>query len=290
MISTRLRYHRPDTVEDAAQLLAAHAGDAAVIGGGTMVLPLMTRDEISVSHAVDLRGAGLTGIETSGEGVRIGSMVTYSDALDSRLVALELPLLSQMASVITGGSQLRNQATLGGAAAYANPSSDVPGVLVALEATFTVCGSAGRRSVAAADFFVGAYSTAMEPGEVLEAFTIRPREGRYGYGKIKLSEGSWPIATASACLAPTGPQGSVTVGAVEAVPFTVDISSAMDEAGQVDLSVVDALVLDRVRQPWEDVLADGDYRRAIAGVVARRAVHSAQQRSISNPTDKGSTP
>ncbi|MDQ7904633.1 FAD binding domain-containing protein [Phytohabitans sp. ZYX-F-186] len=266
MIRTSLRYHRPATPEESTAILVEYAGDVVVLGGGTMILPMMHRAEVEAGHIVDLRGLGLATVTEEGRYVRIGAMVTYGDLLDSDVVAREAPLLRRMAGAITGGNQLRNLATAGGAACYGNPSSDVPAVLVALGATMCLHGPAGERRVPAAEFFVDAFRTAVGGGEFLMWMEVPRLVVEVGYHKLKLCEGSGPIVTAA--VVRDGGRTIATVGAASVTPLRFDLTSCVDSG----VDTVDELIRDGVVNPWTDVLADGRYRRDVAGAVVRRAV------------------
>jgi carbon-monoxide dehydrogenase medium subunit len=272
MIRTALRYHRPGTPGEASALLAEHAGDAVVLGGGTMLLPMMGRAEITARHVLDLRGLGLDTITEHTGHVEIGAMATYRHLLTSPILARRVPLLPRMAAGVTGGEQIRNLGTIGGSACFANPSSDVPAVLVALGATLRLHGPAGYRDAAAADFFHGAFATDLADGEFLASLLVPHRRGRTGYHKLKLCEGSWPIVTAVATVDPERDRAEVTVGAALAVPVRIELTTLLDGDGGLDLGGIDALVRHRIDDPWSDVLADGAYRREVAGAIARRAV------------------
>jgi aerobic carbon-monoxide dehydrogenase medium subunit len=261
MIRGNLRYHRPSAVSEAAALLAEHAGDIGPLAGGTQLLPRMNRDEIRLGHVVDLSGLGLSGIGVQGGEIEIGAMVTYADVLASAELREAVPLLVKMAGGITGGAQLTRQATLAGSACLNFPGSDIPGVLVALDARIRLAGPAGTRDIPAAEFLLGAERTDIRPGEFVTSFVVG-RAPKAGYCKVKHATGSWPIATASAV---PGDDGAVTItlGAVQAVPVRFSIADRDDIPGLVRTLVTD---------PWSDVLAPGSYRAAIAGVVARRAL------------------
>jgi carbon-monoxide dehydrogenase medium subunit len=271
VIRADLRYHRPSTPGEASGLLAEHVGDAVVLGGGTMLLPMMGRAEITARHVVDLRGLGLDTVTEHAGHVEIGAMATYRHLLTSPLLAHRVPLLPRMAAGITGGEQIRNLGTIGGSACFANPSSEVPAVLVALGATLRLHGPAGYRDIAAADFFHGAFATDLSDGEFLTSLHIPHRRGRSGYHKLKLCEGSWPIVTAVATVDPERDRAEVTVGAALAVPVRIALTTLLDGDGRLDLGGIDALVRSRIDEPWSDTLADGAYRREVAGVIARRA-------------------
>jgi CO/xanthine dehydrogenase FAD-binding subunit len=176
-----------------------------------------------------------------------------------------------MADGITGGAQIRNQGTIGGSACFANPSSDVPACLVALGARLRLHGRDGSRTVDAADFFVDAFRTALRPGELLADIVFAVPSGAYGYSKLKLNESSWPIATAVAAREPGGAGAWVTLGAVHRRPLRLDVTSLNGADAHQAAGGLDELTRSALEDPWSDVLAPGEYRRDVAGTVARRA-------------------
>lgn len=276
MIRTDLAYHAPQHALEACSLLAEHGDDAAVLGGGTMLLPSMGRAERTHQHVVDLRRLGISGVTTTTEFTVIGAMTTYSTVLDSELDGVAA-LVQLASSGITGGRQIRNQGTVGGSASYASPASDMPGVLVAAEAQFVLEGSTGTREVSAGSFYTDAFVTTRRPDEYLSVIRLARRPVRVGYYKLKLSESSWPIATGSAVVELKDGQvvsATVTLGGVCATPFTVDVAGLLDESGVLSGrdGELDELVDASMGDPWDDELAPGSYRRQVAGVVARRAL------------------
>ncbi|MFI9450809.1 FAD binding domain-containing protein [Amycolatopsis sp. NPDC052450] len=275
MIPTRFEYVAPRTVAD---VVAALDGDSRVLAGGTWVVPEMGRAESHPRRVVDLRRAGLATISVGGSRLCLGAMCTYSDLLASRDVAHHAPLLHTMASGVTGGVALRNQATIGGSVAAARPQSDVPATLVALRADAIVAGPSGSRRVRAAELFLDAGQTTLAVDEVITGFEV-PSERRTGHGYVKLKRGgsSWPIATAAALLrlddAGRCEAVRLVLGGIEAVPLTVDLSVMVGlRVGDKELDAAAAHTVAALSAPWTDVLAPGEYRAAVAGPVARRAL------------------
>jgi CO/xanthine dehydrogenase FAD-binding subunit len=267
VIKNRFQYLAPGSVEEAATLLAASPGDTEVIGGGTWVVVEMTAGDRDPKRVIDLKNAGLRFVKEEDGTVVIGARATYTDVVRSDAAKL-LPALVAMAAGITGGGQLRNRGTLGGSACYGNPSSDVPGLLVGLGATLTVRSTAGSRQVAAADFFTGPLQTALQPGEILESMAIPVPVGmKQGYYKFKVAESSWPICTGTALVAADG-TARVTIGAANARPVTVTGSAA-------DLDGLARAAEAAITSPFSDSLAAGEYRKQIAGAIAKRAVKAA---------------
>lgn len=282
MISRRFDYHAPHSLDQAVALLDKANGDAEILGGGTWVVPEMTHGERRPAHVIDLRNAGIGGVEADVGGITIGATTTYSTLQSDPLVLERAGLLSTMAVGVTGGAQVRNQATIGGSACYATPSSDAPGALVGLDARMRLVSSGGVREVDAVDFFQGAFEADIRDGEILSEIVIPepPANPRWGYYKLKLVESSWPIATA-ACVLGMDDGGSVAsarvaVGGVNTKPYVVDsselIGRSVDQAaGAAIAEAARALATD----PYSDVLASGEYRQQVSGVVAKRALLAA---------------
>jgi CO/xanthine dehydrogenase FAD-binding subunit len=279
---TGLAYHAPKSVEETVALLSDSGGDARILAGGTWVVPELTQGAVMPALLVDLGRAGLGGIRPTEGGLAVGATATYSDVAASSTVLERAPLLATVAAAITGGQQIRNQGTLAGSACYALPSSDVPACLVALDARMHLVSHRGTREVAAESFFVDAYVTDLRAGEVLTEILVpgQPVAASFGFYKLKLCQSSWPIATAACVVAVDGSgvcsSARIVLGGVAAVPTLVSgewlVGAPLDTAAlrRLALETEEAVV-----EPWEDVLADGEYRRSIAGVVARRALEAA---------------
>jgi carbon-monoxide dehydrogenase medium subunit len=272
-------YVAPSSVEDC---VAALTDGGRVLAGGTWVLPELSRSESRPSRLVDLRRAGLRGITAVPGGLSLGPMTTYADLLASPLVAEHVPMLVTMAGGITGGWALRSQATVGGSLMSARPSSDVPGALVAGGALARVAGPDGERVVPVAELLTGAMRTSLSPGELLIGLELPATTGGgTGYVKIKRGGSSWPIATAAAVLrcddAGVCTSAVLVLGGVSATPVRVDAAAVL--VGRVPdaaaLAEAAARAAAAVTDPYDDVLAPGSYRAAVAGPVARRALTQA---------------
>jgi carbon-monoxide dehydrogenase medium subunit len=161
------RYHAPRTAEEAISLLAEHGEDARPLAGGQSLMPLMNLRIVRPAVLVDLnRVEGFDRIEAEGDVLIFKPMVRQRDAELSPLVRARCPLVAQALS-LAGPDTVRNRATVGGTLAHADRTAELPGVAAALDAEFLVEGPLGRRTVPAADFFLGDLTTAVEPGEML---------------------------------------------------------------------------------------------------------------------------
>lgn len=279
MIGHYFDFHQPRELDEAVALLAAFREDAAVLGGGTMLVPSMSANLVCPGHLISLGALGLNEIVLADTHLRIGAMTTYAQLLASPLVARHAPLLAAMTAQVTGGASILNQGTLGGAASFANPSSDAPGCLAALEAVFELRSSRGVRHVAAREFFIDAFCTARRADELLTGIRL-PLDSTLvacQYQKYKASASSWPIVTV-ACSLHRGEQISVrvAVGAAGCRPayrrFVIDEQALLAPDAFIEQAGVSAL--DLVGDGWSDELADADYRRAIVPGVVKRHVRA----------------
>ncbi|SAL00337.1 molybdopterin dehydrogenase [Caballeronia fortuita] len=275
MIGRRFEFHLPRNLDEATALLASFGADVSVLGGGTMLIPSMSANLMLPAHVMSLASLGLDDVTLEEAHLRVGSMATYAKLLASPLVARHAPLLAAMAAQITGGASIVNQGTLGGSASFANPSSDAPGCLSALEAVFELRSAQGVRCIPAHEFFVDAFRTAKRDDEFLAGILL-PLDSTLvacRYQKYKASSSSWPIVTV-ACSLHRGEQTSVrlAVGAAGRRPayrhFVIDDPAP----GQIDelIERAAACMLDLVGEGWSDELADAEYRRAVVPGVVKR--------------------
>lgn len=282
MLRSGFDYVSPGSEDELTEVLREAAGDIAILGGGTMLIPEITHGKSTPATVVDLSRCGLTGCYAEGDDVIVRAMTTYSQLSRSRTAKDMAPLLTELASGITGGPQIRNRGTVGGSAAYANPSSDIPGSLVALDATLRLLSPDGVREVPAIDFYRAAFSTVRRRDEVLLELVLPSAEGRHvGYVKFKLAQSSWPIVTAATVLDAAG-HLRVGVGGVCEAPFVVTPPRPDDgvEDPEWREAVRDEVAahLADTGEAWSDVLADAAYRQRIAPAVISRSVAIALER------------
>jgi carbon-monoxide dehydrogenase medium subunit len=162
-------YHRPRTLGEALDLLAAHADTAKIIAGGQSLVPVMNMRLAAPAELIDVNGLpGLAGISEKGAWVEVGALTRHYQLAESALVRSRCPLLAQAAETI-GHYAIRQRGTMGGSLAHADPTAQLPLVAVTLNAEIDVASSRGRRTVRAADFFLSIMTTALEPDEVIVA-------------------------------------------------------------------------------------------------------------------------
>jgi carbon-monoxide dehydrogenase medium subunit len=269
MLLREVEYARPSSVGDALSLLAANEGARALAGGQTLINVMKAR-AASPDALIDLNALDeLRAIRTGRDGLELGAMATYTQLTASSEVDVTRPIVAEVAATIAD-VQVRNRGTIGGNLCSNDPTNHLPPLMVALDARMTIAGPGGEREVAAAEFFLGVYLTAVGPGELLTRVTIPAPEGA-GDGFAAATIGKDGTCIVSAAAVVRSGRARLALGAVSAVPVAVEA-----EAGSVG-DAVRALALD----PPSDVHASADYRRHLAGVLAERAVHQAADRARS---------
>lgn len=199
MIPPRFDYVRPPDLEAALRVLKDREGEAKLLAGGFSLIPLLKLRLAQPGVLVDLRDVGgLDAIVETESELRIGGRVTHRRISEDPTVTARYPLLHD-ASLVIGDPQVRNWGTIGGSCAHADPSADWPAVLIAARATI-VCRSAdGDRAIAAREFFLDTFSTAIEPTEILTEVRVpRPGAGSGGaYEKTERKAGDFATAAAA---------------------------------------------------------------------------------------------
>jgi carbon-monoxide dehydrogenase medium subunit len=172
MKASAFSYARATSVSNALELLHAHGDRAKVLSGGQSLMPAMNLRLISPELIVDIGElTELRGIAVTGRSVRIGALTRHVDLARSDEIAAHAPLLAEAIAHVAHPA-IRNRGTLGGSLAHADPASELPACMVALNATIIVRGQAGERRIAAQDFFTGIYETALSPEELLVAVEL----------------------------------------------------------------------------------------------------------------------
>lgn len=280
MIPVAFDYVRPGSVDEAVAALAAGGDDAKVLGGGQSLMPVLRLRMAGPSVVVDCsRIDEMKGIREEGDSIVIGAGTTHHTVMTNSLVQQHLGLLAK-ATASVADPQIRHRGTLGGALAHADPAGDQPGVALALDATFSIAGPGGRRSVSAADFFLDYFTTAVGPDEVLVDVRF-PRYTGWGshYEKFNRTAQAWAIVGAAACVRMDGGRiAEARIGLTNVAPRPVRAHSV--EAALVGASDAAAIAAACATaadgtSPTTDIHADGEYREHLARVLTKRAVMKA---------------
>jgi aerobic carbon-monoxide dehydrogenase medium subunit len=172
MKASAFSYARATSVVNALELLATHGDRAKVLSGGQSLMPAMNLRLISPEWIVDIGGlTELRGIAVTGDVLRVGALTRHVELARSPEIAAHAPLLTEAIAHVAHPA-IRNRGTIGGSLAHADPASELPACMVALNATIIVSGPAGERRIAAGDFCTGIYETVLLPQELLIAIEL----------------------------------------------------------------------------------------------------------------------
>ncbi|MBR0679216.1 xanthine dehydrogenase family protein subunit M [Roseomonas eburnea] len=257
-------YHKPATVADAVKLLADP--DAKAISGGHTLLPALKHRLNKPSALVDLSGiAELKGIRKVGNAIVIGALTRHVEVATSAEVKAAIPALAYMADHI-GDVQVRNRGTMGGSVSNNDPAADYPAAVLGLGATIHT----SSRKIAADDFFLGMFTTALEPSEILTAIEF-PIPEKAGYAKMKNPASRYVMAGVFVAKTAGGVRVAVN-GAGPCVFRQADMEAALAANWSVD-------AVAGVKQAADDLNSDihgsAEYRAHLVTVMAKRAVAAA---------------
>jgi carbon-monoxide dehydrogenase medium subunit len=196
MKASAFSYARATSVANALELLVAHGDKAKVLSGGQSLMPAMNLRLISPELIVDIGEiTELCGMAATGGVLRIGALTRHVDLLRSSEIAAQAPLLTQAVTHIAHPA-IRNRGTIGGSLAHADPASELPACMVALNATIVVRGQTGERRIAAEEFFTGIYETALSAQELLIAVEVpaKPENSACFFHEFARRHGDYAVA------------------------------------------------------------------------------------------------
>ena len=282
MIPTAFDYHRASSVDDALKAMAAAGGNAKFVAGGHSLVPLMKLRLSEPGVLIDIaRIPELAGIREKGGQIEIGAGTVHHAVATSKLLQDKCPVVSDAASTI-GDTQVRNRGTIGGSLAHADPSADMPAVMVALDADIVLRSAGGERSVKAASFFQDLFTVDLKPGEIITAVRFAPVKSA-AYAKLYQKASHYAIVGIAAVLdLKGGTIQSARIGLTGATTHAVRLGKLEQAlAGQTKdtiekISAGAGAELDSVNS---DLHASEEYRRAMVGVFAKRAILAALARA-----------
>jgi carbon-monoxide dehydrogenase medium subunit len=286
MIPAGFDYHAPRSVADAIKLLGDLGPDAKLLAGGHSLLPMMKLRFAAPSALIDLgKIAALRGITQVGSEIHIGAMTTENDLLRSALLAEKVPLLVEGAGWIAD-PQIRYKGTIGGDISHGDPGNDHPALMLALDASFVLTGPKGERVVKADGYFLGLYSTLLEPDEILTQIRLPvPAAGSgWSYQKLKRKTGDFATAATAVLLQMKGTSVAKVNIALTNVAAT-PLKATAAEAALVGKPISDATLNEVARlamdlcDPTPDQRGDADYKTAMCGEMTRRALQAAAARA-----------
>jgi aerobic carbon-monoxide dehydrogenase medium subunit len=280
-----VEYERATSVDDALRLLERYGDEARLIAGGHSLIPMMKLRLARPEVLIDINDlTDLAYIRREGDELRIGAMARHRDLLDSPVAWESFPIFRDAEKVIADPI-VRNRGTVGGSICQADPSEDLSAAFAATRAELVIRSSSGERTVAAEDFHVGPYETAVGPAEILTEIRVPIRAGcGSAYEKIERRVGDWAVAAAGACLsleAGTITDVGIGLAAVGATHFRAGEAEDLLRGGPAtddQFAAAADLAADHC-DPVSDQRGPADYKRHLARELTVRALRRAAARS-----------
>ena len=285
-------HHAPRSVEEAVSVLAEVGHDGKILAGGQSLIPILNMRLASPAHLVDInRVTGLDGVDVGPDHVRVGALVRHAQLERHEDAYAALPLLRQ-ALVNVAHPAIRNRGTTVGSIAHADAAGEMPAILVLTDGVVEAAGPRGSREIAARDFFEGPLETSLAEDEM----AVAVRFGRFAPGTATAfaesarRHGDYALAGVAAAV--TAADGVITAASasfvsVTDVPTVLDLTDLL--AGQGTATADWSAAAEAVRahiEPEGDIHATADYRRMLAGELARRVLRQAAENAAKT---KGST-
>jgi len=257
VIPSSFTYKRAGSAEEACDLAAEYGEDAKYLAGGHSLLPLMKLRLAAPEVLIDLGGLrDLSYVTDQGSHITIGALTRHHDVQHSGLLAREIPLLAHAAGRVSD-PQVRHRGTIGGSIAHADPASDLPAVLLALDATLVARGTDGSREIGIGEFFEGLFETVLEPGELLTEIRVpKPAAAGWSFQKFTQRSIDWAIVGVAA-------QGGQV---------------ALVNMGGASPAAAAAHAAEGTSAP-SDIRASREYREHLARILVSRALTEARSRS-----------
>lgn len=284
MIPAAFEYVRATSLDDAVAKLKAAGSGAKLIAGGHSLVPLMKLRLSEPSVLIDVgRIPDLAGIRERDGKIVIGAATVHSEVAASSLLQERCPVMAEAAGMI-GDPQVRNRGTVGGSVAHADPSADMPAVLVALNAEIHVKGPGGWRVVMAPDFFEDLFTVNMAPDEIIASVQFTPVRTS-AYAKLVQRASHYAIVGVAAVLEVNGGTIlSASIGVTGATSHAqrltgVERALANRPLSKDTIAAAAEMAAEGLEGINSDIHASVDYRRAMVPVFTRRALEGAVARA-----------
>jgi aerobic carbon-monoxide dehydrogenase medium subunit len=272
VIPASFDYEVAESADHAIALLGQHGEDAKLLAGGHSLLPLMRVRLAAPSMLVDIgRLRDLSYVRDGGDHIAVGALTTHEELHFDELLRRECAILSHTAGEI-GDPQVRHRGTIGGSVAHADPASDLPTVLLALDAELVVHGPSGDRTVPAGGFWKGLFESDLGPQDLLTEIRVPKVSGGWSYQKFNPRAQDWAIVGVAAVARNGGTSLALTNMGETPVRASAVEQALAGGAGPADAA---EQTLEGTNAP-NDALASSEYREALAKVLTRRAIEGAR--------------
>jgi len=282
-------YLKPTTLENVLSLLAQHGSSAKLIAGGQSLVPMMNFRLATPEILIDINGlSSLDYVRREGDSLRIGAQATHAVLADSTLVRQLCPLMSEAYKYVAHAT-VRNRGTLCGNLAHADPASEMPAVMLAVNATLVIRNATAERLIPAKEFFQGLYATAITPVEMLVEVRIpaTPRLTGYAFEEVSSRQGDFAMGLVAALVEVRG--DLINSAAVSFAGFSDrayrleavdDLLKGKKPSDSLFLDAAEAAIA--LIEISQDAHADREYRCDLIRTLTRRTLAKAVTRATSN--------
>lgn len=267
------RYHRPQSLPEAIDVLSYLGDEAKVLAGGQSLVPLLNMRLARPTDLIDInRLPGLDEIRIEGRELVLGAMARMAAVERSALVASGWPVIARGLAEV-GHYQIRNRGTVGGSCAHADPAAELPALLLSLDGRIVARSPHGRREIGAADFFLGVFTTALEPDELVVELRVPalPEGATTGFAEYARRHGDFALAGASCVKGAHGQPSVLALFGVADRALRVVVGGGA-EPGDVRQAILSALDSCPVTS---DIHAGAAWRVEVAAEMAVRAYREA---------------
>ena len=278
MLPSRFEYRRPDSLEEALQLLTEYGDEAKVLAGGQSLIPVMKLRLAAPAYLVDIGRLGLDEIAESGDRLAIGALARHRDLERSDLLKARYPVMAAAAPLISD-PVVRNLGTIGGSLCHADPAGDWGSVMLALRASVVLLSQRGEREMPMSEFLVDTFTTAIEPDEILTEVRIPQPDGPSGGTYLKLERKVGDFATVAAAIHLSLSDGTIeragigltAVGSKNLQPTDAEGSLAGAEPTEAAFAEAGRLAAE-ASSPVTDVRGSAEDKRHVVDVYVRRGL------------------
>ncbi len=279
------RYVRAEAPDHAVQLLHEHGSDARLLAGGQTLIPMMNLRLVRPEILIDIGRLPLHSIAAAPGSITIGALARHRDVIANEDVAASSSIIPQAMRHVAHPT-IRNQGTAGGSAAHADPTAELCALAVLLDGEIETLSTEGTRKIAAAEFFAGAFTTALAADEMITAIHLHPPASRHGACFLEVSErkGDFAIAAAGAII--TVKEGKIdhariVLSGAASVPVRAGAAEQLLQGQMPDeklIATVGGAATDG-QDCYEDLRASAAYRKRLLQVLVERAVAEAWRKT-----------
>lgn len=285
MLPSRFEYHRPESLEEAYQLLSQFGDDGKVLAGGQSLIPVMKLRLATPGHIIDISRLPLDDISESGETLTVGALARHHDLERSDVLKAGYPLMATAAPLISD-PVVRNLGTIGGSLSHADPAGDWGSVMLALGGSVVIGSTRGEREVPISEFLVDTFTTALEPDEILTQVKVPKSSGSFGGTYLKLERKVGDFATVAAAIQLSLSNGTIgragialtAVGSKNIQATDAENSLAGAEPTEAAFAEAGRLAAEAA-SPVSDVRGSEAYKRHVVDVYVQRGLARALEQA-----------